>query len=182
MAEIGPVDILVNNAGMQHVSPVEEFAPEKWDQVIGLNLNAVFHTTRLAVPHMKAKGWGRIINTASAHSKQASPFKSAYIATKHAIVGATKAMALEFASKGIRANVVAPGAIATDMLQTAYEAIAAANNISVAEAAAMENASIPTGRPAEPGGRSTEYTGHRNPESGCGWHVCRGRSSVHPYR
>jgi 3-hydroxybutyrate dehydrogenase len=117
MEDIGRLDILVNNAGMQHVSPVEDFAPEKWDQVIGLNLNAVFHTTRLAVPHMKAKGWGRIINTASAHSKQASPFKSAYVATKHAVDGFTKTIALELAQSGVTANCISPGYVWTPLVE-----------------------------------------------------------------
>jgi len=90
MADAGPIDILVNNAGMQHVSPVDEFPNDKWDAVIGLNLTAVFHTTRLAVPAMRDKGWGRLINTASAHSLTASPFKSAYNASKHGVVGFTK--------------------------------------------------------------------------------------------
>ena len=117
MTNIGAIDILVNNAGMQHVSPVEEFAPAKWDQVIGLNLNAVFHTTRLAVPHMKAKGWGRIINTASAHSKQASPFKSAYVATKHAVDGFTKTIALELAQSGVTANCISPGYVWTPLVE-----------------------------------------------------------------
>ena len=117
MAEIGEIDILVNNAGMQHVSPVEDFAPEKWNQVIGLNLNAVFHTTRLAVPSMKEKGWGRIINTASAHSKQASPFKSAYVATKHAVDGFTKTIALELAQSGVTANCISPGYVWTPLVE-----------------------------------------------------------------
>ena len=117
MTDVGAVDILVNNAGMQHVSPVEDFAPEKWDQVIGLNLNAVFHTTRLAVPSMKEKGWGRIINTASAHSKQASPFKSAYVATKHAVDGFTKTIALELAQSGVTANCISPGYVWTPLVE-----------------------------------------------------------------
>jgi 3-hydroxybutyrate dehydrogenase len=117
MTDVGPIDILVNNAGMQHVSPVEDFAPEKWDQVIGLNLNAVFHTTRLAVPSMKEKGWGRIINTASAHSKQASPFKSAYVATKHAVDGFTKTIALELAQSGVTANCISPGYVWTPLVE-----------------------------------------------------------------
>ncbi|MEM9086303.1 MAG: 3-hydroxybutyrate dehydrogenase [Pseudomonadota bacterium] len=114
---IGPVDILVNNAGMQHVAPVEEFPVAKWDSVIALNLNAVFHTTRLAVPGMKAKGWGRIINTASAHSKVASPFKSAYVATKHAINGFTKTIALELAEHGVTANCISPGYVWTPLVE-----------------------------------------------------------------
>ena len=117
MAEIGPVDILVNNAGMQHVAPVEEFPPEKWDAIIGLNLTAAFHTTRLAVPGMKAKGWGRIIATASAHSLAASPYKSAYVAAKHAMAGFTKTIALELATHGITANCISPGYVWTPLVE-----------------------------------------------------------------
>ena len=117
MADVGAVDILVNNAGMQHVSPVEEFPPEKWDAVIALNLTAAFHTTRLAVPGMKAKGWGRIINTASAHSLTASPFKSAYVASKHAIAGFTKTIALELAQSGVTANCISPGYVWTPLVE-----------------------------------------------------------------
>ena len=115
--EVGEIDILVNNAGMQHVAPVEEFPPAKWDAVIALNLTAVFHTTRLAVPAMKAKGWGRIINTASAHSLAASPFKSAYVATKHAIGGFTKTVALELAEFGVTANCISPGYVWTPLVE-----------------------------------------------------------------
>ncbi|MEO1489481.1 MAG: 3-hydroxybutyrate dehydrogenase [Pseudomonadota bacterium] len=117
MAAIGPIDILVNNAGMQYVAPVEEFPVEKWNAVIALNLNAVFHTTRLAVPAMKEKGWGRIINTASAHSLVASPFKSAYNASKHAIAGFTKTVALEVAKDGITANCISPGYVWTPLIE-----------------------------------------------------------------
>jgi 3-hydroxybutyrate dehydrogenase len=117
MDEIGPVDILVNNAGMQHVAPVEEFPPEKWDAVIALNLTAVFHTTRLAVPAMKEKGWGRVINTASAHSLVASPFKSAYNASKHAVAGFTKTIALELAQTGVTANCISPGYVWTPLIE-----------------------------------------------------------------
>jgi 3-hydroxybutyrate dehydrogenase len=117
MAEIGPVDILVNNAGMQHVAPVEDFPPEKWDAIIALNLSAAFHTTRLAVPGMKAKGWGRIIATASAHSLTASPFKSAYVATKHGLAGFTKTIALELATHGITANCISPGYVWTPLVE-----------------------------------------------------------------
>ncbi|MDJ0977898.1 MAG: 3-hydroxybutyrate dehydrogenase [Erythrobacter sp.] len=116
-AEIGAIDILVNNAGMQHVAPVEEFPVEKWDAVIALNLTAAFHTTRLAVPGMKAKGWGRIINTASAHSLVASPFKSAYVATKHAMSGFTKTVALELAEFGVTANCISPGYVWTPLVE-----------------------------------------------------------------
>ncbi|WP_340588087.1 3-hydroxybutyrate dehydrogenase [Erythrobacter alti] len=117
MAEAGPLDILVNNAGMQHVSPVEDFPLEKWDQIIALNLTAVFHTTRLAVPAMKEKGWGRIINTASAHSKTASPFKSAYNASKHGVDGFTKTVALELAQSGVTANCISPGYVWTPLIE-----------------------------------------------------------------
>ena len=117
MAEAGPVDILVNNAGMQHVAPVDEFPLEKWNAIIALNLSAVFHTTRLAIPHMKAKGWGRIINTASAHSKVASPFKSAYNASKHGVDGFTKTVALELAETGVTANCISPGYVWTPLVE-----------------------------------------------------------------
>ena len=117
MADIGPLDILVNNAGMQHVSPVEDFPAEKWDQIIALNLTAPFHTTKLAVPAMKAAGWGRIINTASAHSLTASPFKSAYNASKHGIAGFTKTIALELAQTGVTANCISPGYVWTPLIE-----------------------------------------------------------------
>src|SRR3990167_1546458 len=117
MEEAGPVDILVNNAGMQHVAPVEDFPVEKWDAIIALNLTAAFHTTRLAVPGMKARGWGRIINTASAHSKTASPFKSAYVAAKHGLDGFTKAIALELAESGVTANCISPGYVWTPLVE-----------------------------------------------------------------
>ena len=117
MAGAGPVDILVNNAGMQHVAPVEDFPPEKWDAVIALNLSAAFHTARLAVPHMKARGWGRIIATASAHSLAASPFKAAYVAAKHGLNGLTKVLALELAEHGVTANCISPGYVWTPLAE-----------------------------------------------------------------
>lgn len=117
MAEAGEIDILVNNAGMQHVAPVEDFPVAKWDTIIALNLTAAFHTTRLAVPAMKRKGWGRIINTASAHSKVASPFKSAYNAAKHGLDGFTKTIALELAEFGITANCISPGYVWTPLVE-----------------------------------------------------------------
>ncbi len=117
MAEAGPVDILVNNAGTQHVAPVDAFPPEKWDLIIALNLSAVFHTTRLALPAMKAKGWGRVINTASAHSLVASPNKSAYVAAKHGVAGFTKAAALEVAQAGITVNCISPGYVWTSLVE-----------------------------------------------------------------
>ena len=117
MAEAGPVDILVNNAGMQHVAPVEEFPPDKWDAIIALNLSAAFHTARLAVPHMKQAGWGRIICTASAHSLTASPFKSAYVAAKHAVAGLVKVLALELATDNITANCISPAYVWTPLVE-----------------------------------------------------------------
>ncbi|AXK42730.1 3-hydroxybutyrate dehydrogenase [Erythrobacter aureus] len=117
MAEAGAVDILVNNAGMQHVAPVEEFPVEKWETIIALNLTAAFHTVRLAVPGMKGKGWGRIINTASAHSKVASPFKSAYNSAKHGLDGFTKTIALELAEHGVTANCISPGYVWTPLVE-----------------------------------------------------------------
>ena len=113
----GSVDILVNNAGIQHVAPVDEFPIEKWDQIIAINLSSAFHATRAALPKMKAKGWGRIINTASAHAFVASPFKSAYVAAKHGIAGFTKTVALEVATKGITVNAIAPGYVWTPLVE-----------------------------------------------------------------
>jgi 3-hydroxybutyrate dehydrogenase len=115
--ELGGPDILVNNAGIQHVSPVESFPPEKWDAIIAINLSAVFHTTRFALPAMKAKGWGRIINTASAHSLVASPNKSAYVAAKHGIAGFTKTVALEAARDGVTVNCISPGYVWTPLVE-----------------------------------------------------------------
>ncbi len=117
MSEAGPLDILVNNAGMQYVSPVEDFPTDKWDAIIALNLTAAFHTSRLAIPAMKQAGWGRIINTASAHSLTASPFKSAYNASKHAIAGFTKTIALELAQTGVTANCISPGYVWTPLIE-----------------------------------------------------------------
>ncbi|WP_454596952.1 3-hydroxybutyrate dehydrogenase [Qipengyuania sp. SM2507] len=117
MAEAGGIDILVNNAGMQHVAPVEDFPVAKWETILALNLGAAFHTTRLAVPAMKAKRWGRIINTASAHSKVASPFKSAYNAAKHGLDGLTKTVALELAEHGVTANCISPGYVWTPLVE-----------------------------------------------------------------
>jgi 3-hydroxybutyrate dehydrogenase len=115
--ELGGPDILVNNAGIQHVSPVEDFPPEKWDAIIAINLSSGFHTTRLAIPAMKRKSWGRIINTASAHSLVASPNKSAYVAAKHGIAGFTKTVALETARDGITANCISPGYVWTPLVE-----------------------------------------------------------------
>jgi 3-hydroxybutyrate dehydrogenase len=114
---LGPPDILVNNAGIQHVSPVETFPPEKWDAIIAVNLTAAFHTIRLALPAMKARGWGRIVNTASAHSLVASPNKSAYVAAKHGIAGLTKSVALEAARDGVTVNCISPGYVWTELVE-----------------------------------------------------------------
>jgi 3-hydroxybutyrate dehydrogenase len=113
----GGVDILINNAGMQHVAPVEKFPVDKWNLIIALNLNAAFHTTRLALPFMKQMKWGRIIQTASAHSLTASPFKSAYVTAKHGLAGFTKTVALEAATFGITANCISPGYVWTPLVE-----------------------------------------------------------------
>lgn len=118
MAGAGAVDILVNNAGMQHVAPVEAFPVEQWDAIVALNLTAAFDCCRLAIPAMKAAGWGRIINTASAHSRTASPFKSAYVAAKHGLDGLTKTLALELATSGITANCISPGYVWTPLVES----------------------------------------------------------------
>ena len=117
VAEAGGCDILVNNAGIQHVAPIDEFPVEKWDAIIAINLTAAFHTTAAALPGMKAKGWGRIINIASAHGLTASPFKTAYVAAKHGVVGLTKATALEVAGKGITCNAICPGYVLTPLVE-----------------------------------------------------------------
>jgi 3-hydroxybutyrate dehydrogenase len=117
MAEAGDIDILVNNAGMQHVAPIDEFPVDRWDLIIALNLTAVFHTTRLALPAMKAKGWGRIINTASAHSLVASPNKAPYVASKHGVAGLAKAVALETATTGVTVNCISPGYVWTPLVE-----------------------------------------------------------------
>jgi 3-hydroxybutyrate dehydrogenase len=111
------IDILVNNAGIQFVSPIEEFPPEKWDQIIAINLSAAFHAIRAAVPGMKSRKWGRIISTASAHALVASPFKSAYVSAKHGIAGLTKTVALETAEFGITANAICPGYVWTPLVE-----------------------------------------------------------------
>jgi 3-hydroxybutyrate dehydrogenase len=115
--QLGSVDILVNNAGIQFVSPVEDFPPEKWDQIIAINLSSAFHATRAAMKGMKEKKWGRIINTASAHALVASPFKSAYVAAKHGIAGFTKTIALEGATFGITSNAICPGYVWTPLVE-----------------------------------------------------------------
>ncbi|MFZ0600125.1 MAG: 3-hydroxybutyrate dehydrogenase [Roseiarcus sp.] len=116
-SKMGSLDILVNNAGVQHVSPIEDFPPEKWDAIIAINLTAAFHAIRAAVPGMKAQKWGRIINTASAHSLVASPFKSAYVSAKHGLAGLTKTVALELATFGVTANCISPGYVWTPLVE-----------------------------------------------------------------
>ncbi len=113
----GSVDILVNNAGIQFVSPIEDFPPEKWDQIIAINLSSAFHAIRAAIPGMKARKWGRIISTASAHSLVASPFKSAYVSAKHGIAGLTKTAALELATFGVTVNCISPGYVWTPLVE-----------------------------------------------------------------
>jgi 3-hydroxybutyrate dehydrogenase len=117
LGEFGTIDILVNNAGIQFVAPVDEFPVDKWNAIIAINLSASFHTIRLALPAMKAKKWGRIINIASAHALVASPFKSAYVAAKHGIAGLTKTVALEVAERGITMNAICPGYVWTPLVQ-----------------------------------------------------------------
>jgi len=115
--KFGAVDILVNNAGVQHVAPVDEFPVDKWDLIIAPNLSSAFHTTRLALPAMKRRGFGRIVNIASAHALVASPFKSAYVSAKHGLAGFTKTVALEVAQQGITANAICPGYVRTPLVE-----------------------------------------------------------------
>ena len=117
----GACDILVNNAGIQFVSPIDEFPADKWNAIIAINLNSAFHTTAAALPMMKGRGWGRIINIASAHGLSASPFKSAYIAAKHGVVGLTKTVALEVAEQGITCNAICPGYVMTPLVEAQME-------------------------------------------------------------
>jgi 3-hydroxybutyrate dehydrogenase len=125
----GRLDILVNNAGIQYVAPLQDFPPEKWDAILAINLSSAFHTTRLALPLMLQNKWGRIINIASAHGLVASPFKSAYVAAKHGIVGLTKVTALETAEQGITCNAICPGYVYTPLVEAQIEGQAKAHNI-----------------------------------------------------
>jgi 3-hydroxybutyrate dehydrogenase len=129
----GAIDILVNNAGIQFVSPIEEFPPEKWDAIIAINLVALFHTIRHAVPGMKKRKWGRIINIASAHALVASPFKSAYVAAKHGVAGLTKTVALETATFGITCNAICPGYVLTPLVEKQIPDTAKARGITEAQ-------------------------------------------------
>ena len=128
--ELGRVDILVNNAGIQHTSPIEAFPAEKWDAIIGINLSATFHAIRAALPQMKSRNWGRIINIASAHGLVASVNKVAYVAAKHGVIGLTKVVALETATTGVTCNAICPGWVLTPLVQKQVDDWAARDNIS----------------------------------------------------
>ena len=128
--EFGAVDILVNNAGIQRVSPIEDFPVEAWDAILAINLSSAFHAIRAAVPGMKRRRWGRIVNTASAHSLVASPFKAAYVAAKHGLVGLTKTVALELATFGVTANCISPGYVWTPLVERQIPDTMAARNLS----------------------------------------------------
>jgi 3-hydroxybutyrate dehydrogenase len=130
-ADLGPVDVLVNNAGIQHVAPVDEFPDDKWDAVIAINLSAAFHATKAALPDMRRRKWGRIINIASAHGLVASGAKAAYVAAKHGLVGLTKVTAIDAANHGITCNAICPGWVLTPLVQQQVEARAKTANISV---------------------------------------------------
>lgn len=133
-ARFGSVDIIVNNAGIQHVDPIENFPPEKWDAILAINLSSAFHLTRLAIPGMKKRGWGRVINIASAHGLVASVGKVGYVAAKHGIVGMTKVVALENAGNGITCNAICPGWVLTPLVKKQIDDRAKAGNISFDQA------------------------------------------------
>ncbi|MFT4170997.1 MAG: 3-hydroxybutyrate dehydrogenase [Rhodocyclaceae bacterium] len=126
----GAIDVLVNNAGIQHVSPIESFPPERWDAILAINLSAAFHAIRLAVPAMRERGWGRIINIASAHALVASPYKSAYVAAKHGLAGLTKTVALELAQSGVTVNAICPGYVRTPLVERQIPDTMKARNLS----------------------------------------------------
>jgi 3-hydroxybutyrate dehydrogenase len=125
----GRLDVLVNNAGIQHVAPLQDFPPEKWDAILAINLSSAFHTTRLALPAMLRNGWGRIINISSAHGLVASPFKAAYVAAKHGILGLTKVTALETAERGITCNAICPGYVYTPLVEAQIDGQVKAHGI-----------------------------------------------------
>ena len=125
----GRLDILVNNAGIQHVAPITEFPTDKWDLILAINLSSAFHATRRALPHMRKNGFGRIINVASAHGLVASPFKAAYVAAKHGVVGLTKVVALETAEEGITCNAICPGYVYTPLVEAQIDGQAKAHNL-----------------------------------------------------
>lgn len=128
------IDILINNAGIQHVAPVDKFPKEMWDKILAINLSSVFHTTRLALPSMKDKNWGRIINIASVHGLVGSAEKSAYVASKHGVVGFTKVSALELAKTGVTVNAICPGWVLTPLVQKQIDARCTAQSVSLADA------------------------------------------------
>jgi 3-hydroxybutyrate dehydrogenase len=134
IAAFGKVDILVNNAGIQHVAPIDEFPEDKWDAIIAINLSSAFHATKAAIPHMKKKGYGRIINISSAHGLVGSDGKAAYVASKHGIIGFTKVVALDHANHGITSNAICPGWVLTPLVQKQIEDKAKASGISVQQA------------------------------------------------
>jgi 3-hydroxybutyrate dehydrogenase len=144
--QFGQVDIIVNNAGIQHVAPVEDFPAEKWDAIIAINLSSAFHLTKHAVPGMKKRGWGRVINLASAHALVASPFKSAYVAAKHGIAGFTKTIALEVAQSGITVNAICPGYVRTPLVDKQIPDQAKTRGISEDEVIRVLLAGQPTRR------------------------------------
>src|SRR2546430_11658679 len=155
VAALGGIDILVNNAGVQHTAPIDEFPPERWDAIIALNLSAVFHATRRALPHMKRGRWGRIVNTASAHGLVASPNKAAYVAAKHGVVGLTKVVALETAGSGITCNAICPGWTRTELIEPQIASRAAALGVGLEEGALAPLTAKPPSGPivsVEPGG------------------------------
>jgi 3-hydroxybutyrate dehydrogenase len=147
----GRIDILVNNAGIQHVSPVESFPPERWEQIIAVNLSACFYTTRAALPGMRARGWGRIVNIASVHGLVASVDKSAYVAAKHGLIGLTRTVALETARSAVTCNAICPGYVLTPLVERQIEARAQRDGL--ARDAAMANLiseKMPSGDPVRP--------------------------------
>jgi 3-hydroxybutyrate dehydrogenase len=132
--DFGSVDILVNNAGIQHVAPIEDFPIERWDAIIAIGLTAAFHTVRAAVPGMKKRKWGRIINICSAHSLRASPFKAAYVSAKHGLAGLTKVVALELAEAGVTSNAISPGFVWTPLVEKQIPDLAKSENITEQQA------------------------------------------------
>jgi 3-hydroxybutyrate dehydrogenase len=144
--EFGSVDILVNNAGIQHVAPVDAFPIEQWDAIIAINLSSAFHTVRAAVPGMKKRNWGRIINICSAHSLRASPFKCAYVSAKHGLAGFTKTVALELAEAGITCNAISPGFVWTPLVEHQMPDLAKSEHLSLEEAKRQALARQPTKR------------------------------------
>ena len=151
VAQLGAVDILVNNAGIQHTSPVESFPPERWDAVIAINLSSVFHAIQAALPGMRKRNWGRIVNIASTHGLVASVDKSAYVAAKHGVVGLTKTVALETATTGITCNAICPGWVLTPLVQQQVDARAKRDGLSIDQAkAALLGEKQPSGEFATP--------------------------------